>query len=97
MTRTPTIPVRAPYTQVSVQLDAPDAPYHDAVVVSWAARRFTDGGCVVDAYQHLDGSCTILAHADNLAALPVVPAWVPGPPAGWLASLHATALEAVSA
>jgi hypothetical protein len=83
---------RAPFTEVTVQLDAPDSPYGTGTVVNWDSTRFSSG--LIDTAVHVhtpQGDCIRLAGSHTLA-LPEVPAWVPQPPAGWLASLHATAV-----
>jgi len=81
---------RAPFTQVSVQLPAPDAP-PPVTSVSWVATRFSAGGLETGVYTFADDcSCRTLATSNSLAA-PDVPAWVPRPPSGWLASLKMTA------
>jgi|SRR5665647_1337823 len=82
---------RAPYTYVSVQLKSPDNPYGPEAIVSWSATRYSSGHVEIDVYVHTSpDKCQNIAHRDSLT-LPDVPAWVPRPPSGWLASLRMTA------
>jgi len=87
--------VTAPYLSISVQLDTPDAPLVDGRpvhVVSWCAVRYGDGepaGITLYAHHVTEPYVTVLVRTENLATADV-PAWVPRPPSGWLASLKMT-------
>lgn len=90
----------APYMSISVQLDTPDAPRvngRPVRVVSWTATRYPGGKPGFSVYAHhpesadpADAPLTVLLCTNSLAN-PDVPAWVPRPPSGWLASLRMTA------
>ena len=86
----------ASYMSISVQIDTPDAPALDGRpvrTVSWTAIRQDSGRVSYSIYaHHHDGakgkeSLTAVLYADALDRV-TVPAWVPWPPAGWLASLE---------
>jgi hypothetical protein len=76
-----------PHTSVYVALQAPDAPYADPDVhVSWSATRFSTGLETLTVVAHVNGLVTRIADSPTSLTLPEVPAWVPLPPANWLAS-----------
>ena len=91
---TTTAPPR-PYVSIYVAIDTPDAPRLDGKPVrsvSWSAYRFSRGGAQVEytlTAHHSDTSLTTLGDGVDLPAILVdLPAWVPWPPANWLASLE---------
>jgi hypothetical protein len=89
---------RAPYLSISVQLDTPDAPRlngRPVATVSWSAIRYPSLPRVTFVvYAHYGDAAephifTLLR--TEATTTPDVPAWVPKPPPGWLASLKMTA------
>jgi len=82
----------APYLSISVQLKSPDNPYGPEAIVSWSATRYSSGHVEIDVHVHTSpDKCLRIAHRDALVTIEDVPAWVPRPPSGWLASLRMTA------
>ena len=83
---------------VSVQLDTPDAPRVNGLPVyrvSWCAARFaSEVGATFTVYAHHPGTdeprLSLLLQTEATTT-PDLPAWVPRPPSGWLASLRMTA------
>ena len=93
-----TTQTRARYMNVSVSIDTPDAPRvsgRPVTSIAWSATR-NMGPVEFRCYAHHpdDGeggnNLTVLLCTKSLAS-PDLPAWVPRPPAGWLASLRMTA------
>jgi len=85
-----------PYVSIYVAIDTPDAPRlggKPVRSVSWSARRFGREGAPVEfviTAHHGDGDLTTMLETQSQAN-PDLPAWVPRPPSGWLASLRMTA------
>ena len=88
----------APYMSILVQLDTPDAPKLDGRpvhTVSWGAIRYDERPVEYTVYAHhpdrAHALTTLTRGVDLPAILADLPAWVPRPPSGWLASLRMTA------